>query len=242
MQDNEDWMLAFPMLSPWFLPQADLVDEEYGVYQRRARNWAIANDFRLRRSPEEFLSQLYFAEGAEPYFKEQQQYRELRESLRLRDRTEEVRVLDQMWNTWSKAWLGQHPVFARDMAGGEARQRREDIVEQARLVLADEAAIPQVRRQLPKHQLTIPQVGHRDGMIQMLRLVVGFADTMDQLSGAPGADATTLRNHYRAELYNQAQLLVILDPALETFFNSVIIPLIETENVVKLMIRGELNG
>lgn len=223
METNSDWIESFPMAAAWFLPQGN--DPEFGVEQRRARNWAVANELRLLNTPEEFLRQVYFAEGAEPYFREQEEYRIVRESARLAGHTQSVQRLDRIWDQWSKAWKATHPVFEEELSGAQAVSRRAKVITQLRDILSDPANIP---------------VETSPNLLAIMNLAVGFQTFMESLESATGAESTEMRNIARQQFYNQAQSLASRDASLATFFNSIVKPLIGEDNLIKFIVRGEV--
>jgi hypothetical protein len=135
--DNEQWMHDMPDAGPWFIPpqppgtpQADQVD-------RQAYDALLADELRLRQSPEDFVRGMYFRAAGQSYFAAQTSYKE---QLAKSVRPEQKRMVQATWDRWQQVYLAAHPVFASDLQTGDGRIRRAKTIEQMTAAVNDPQA------------------------------------------------------------------------------------------------------
>jgi hypothetical protein len=127
-------------------------------------------------------------------------------------------------DAWKRAYLQQHPVFAEDLQSTDGRQRRARVIQEARLVLA-----------APEQ---IPDFPHAEEFLTLLELLVNFDDQMQSVSGLQTGDARDFRERARAEFYNLTKQIVRRYPALETFWQSNIRPLLGSDVIAEIELAG----
>ncbi len=222
MTSNEAFISNFKTIAPWMIPQGK--SEEYGPIERRARNQALAMGLRINKTDEEIVRQFYWAEAAEDYFRIMDDYTLEIAELNARNMITERQQVQAEMNAWKAAYLRQHPIFAEDLQSTDGRQRRARLIEEARLVLA-----------APEQ---IPEFPHEQEFITLLQLLVDFDDRMKSVSGLQSGDAQEFRERSRAEFYNLTRQIVRRYPALETFWQSNIRPLLGSDVIAELEVAG----
>jgi hypothetical protein len=219
MQNNGEFLQGFDMAAPWFLPQ-ERPEGEYGILETRARNQALAHELRMQRSPEETLRAIYMAQAAPEYFDSRDVYTQQRLTLKAQGQDEMVAELDTNWRRWKGTYLAQHPIFNQEINTPEGKIRRDATVDQIRVLVAS----PEL----------IPEVAHRAELIELMQGLASFTDAMDSISGERSGYARDLRDQWRREFYIGAERFVAENPALSVFFNSVIRPVIGTDNIAEI--------
>jgi len=220
MEQNRGLFDKYPMAAPWFLPQ-DRGDSGFGILETRARNEALAQELRIRRTPEEILRSIYVAQASEVYFDSRDRWQVARLQLTSKNAPrDQIRALDKGWQDWKKGYMLQHPVFNSEISTPKGQDRRNALIEQARDILAAPDMFPDT-----------PQKG---GILQLMQGLVDFRDSMDSLLHAEGSRATEQRRKWRTDFYNASKRYVEKYPELKPFFNSIIRPEIGSSEVTKI--------
>ena len=141
MNTNSDLISAFPAAASWLIPQADRDDP----FSHRAYHAQLARGLRKRKTPQEFLNDIYFQKSARDYFDERTEYEAAREGLTPMER----RLADDEWEAWKDAYMVQHPVFHAMLSDPTRQQRRAQVLRELTTLAADETApVPDEMREL----------------------------------------------------------------------------------------------
>ena len=135
--DNRNFMDAFPMATPWLLPNDPAIDNKHSQY---AYDQQTANGLRKRRTPLEFLGQIKFKEASKIYFDERDKWQTAVENARVAKRDDIVREQNLNWDAYSQSFKAAHPMFTELLEGGAARERRGKVIDQMRVVINDPLA------------------------------------------------------------------------------------------------------
>ena len=100
----------------------------------------LITGMRQRRTPEEFLDAMKYKEGAAVYFDSQKRYESEYARLKAAGAEPQARQLAFAWDQWSTVWKLTHPTFAEMLTASDARQRRNRVIEQMRVILKDPEA------------------------------------------------------------------------------------------------------
>jgi hypothetical protein len=132
--DNKDLLDQYPFAGPWLLPQdaADLDEDSQYAYDAQ-----LINGLRTRKTPDEFLKELKFREGSSIYFAARKEYLDLSAVLKEQKRTKAVEQLNNKWDLFASYWKATHPVFADVLVSSDARERRQNVIDQMRYLLTD---------------------------------------------------------------------------------------------------------
>ena len=95
---------------------------------------------RKQRTPGEFLDAMKYKEGAAVYFDSRQRYEKEYTRLKAGGMDDAAKNLTTAWENWSTVWRATHPIFAEGLVSSKARQRRQDVIGQMRLLLDDPMA------------------------------------------------------------------------------------------------------
>jgi hypothetical protein len=136
-QNNEDWLRSFPLAGGWLLP----VKRPDDKYSQKAYYQQVASELRIRKTPEEFVKDMYVSAAAPTYYDTQEQYYQVRMQLdglpEGMERTQALAVVDEQWRTFQASYFVQHPTFEASVKGGNDQLDRESIVAELKIALAD---------------------------------------------------------------------------------------------------------
>lgn len=134
MSENEALVEAFPAATPWLLPRNDGGDPfSYRAYQQQ-----IVKGLRKRKTPQEFLDDLYFSIGARDYFAEREQHEAEMLTAVGTGRAEAA----ESWSNWKAAYFRQHPLFADMLADPTRNQRRRQALEELTMLSSSPDVVP----------------------------------------------------------------------------------------------------
>lgn len=131
--DNRDLLDQYKFAGAWLLPVADESDER----TQYAYDSEVIAGLRERKTPDEFLREIKFREGANIYFKSRKDYLDEYERLRANGNDRAARVLKDRYNVWAQIYLKTHPVFEEELTSQNARDRRQSTITEMRLLLND---------------------------------------------------------------------------------------------------------
>jgi hypothetical protein len=135
--NNRELLDQYPEAGPWLLPQDALSDGKRSQYAYDAE---MISGLRKQRTPGEFLDALKYKEGAAVYFDSRQRYETEYARLKKSGMDDAAKSLAIGWENWSTTWRATHPIFAEGLVSSKARQRRQDVISQMRLILDDPMA------------------------------------------------------------------------------------------------------
>lgn len=210
LSDNADFVGKYRMATPWLLPQSNADD----TGERYVFDMQMRMELRHRKSPQEWVEDLYFNKGADPYFKNYDEYQKLKgESM---DKTRD-KVLDEAWRGWKDQFFKQHPLFATQLQSREGHTRRIEVIGETGKALQD--------RDLP-----VEQIPH----LSELREVMHNWDTVDSeitsLRGDRTAKATQRRKILKRAFYLWARDFTENNPATRAFFQRNLIPELDLDS------------
>jgi hypothetical protein len=203
MLDNEELITSHPETMAWLFPQMKDGDE----FDFRAYNEQAVLGLREKRTPEEFLNQLYVAQGRPGYFAMTDRHADEREELKLRKASQEEKdAVDMVHRAERQAYINMHPAVA-DSFSPEASERRKKVL-----------------RDLPV--LIKGGVGGEQGeaLKPLLERYQQFKMNYDALKPQSTKAARAEKKRLADEFYTDGLLLVRGQPQLAAFFNSVIRP------------------
>jgi len=221
-QEANRWLVAndgfardFTMSSAFFMPRKfDVEDDEYvAEVKQRQLNMGL----RKMDTPEEFLSELYFNIAYPVYSKRRVTYMTQKNAMRANnmDTTE----LDDKWDIWYASFQLQHPVFVNQITTGTARLKRDETVNEFKLLVGS----PEL----------VPEGLHRKDILDAMATIVGFSDKMDVLKGHTDPEARARRDALRFQYHRIMQEFVRNKPWLNELYYSVFLPIIGESWIAK---------
>ena len=147
-EENEGWMNQYPMAAAWLLPQPDPAADE--VFDEYAYTQQAITGLRTRRTPREFMDALMYKEGSLEYFEAREQHERL--LAEAADNPMRRNQLEDIWQTFKARHEAMHPIFAMQLGEGEARVRRQQVIDQLRTATQDPAT-PDVRQLAPMRDM-----------------------------------------------------------------------------------------
>jgi hypothetical protein len=215
LTEHDEFTRNFRLSAPFFMPRKfDVEDDEYVA---EAKQRQINMGLRKLDTPQEFLSELYFNISYPTYFKRRSTY--LTQRNIYRKRNQDTAALDRRWNAWYDAFKLQHPVFTEQITTGTARVKRDETVQEFRLLIESPSLIPEGL--------------HRDEIISMMGTIVGFANKMEAISGVTTGEAQRRRDALRYQYLRTLEDFVRNKPWLNELYYSVFLPLIGESWIAK---------
>lgn len=212
MRENEDVIRDHPASAAWLLPQ----DGGDNKFDRRAYNEQLALGMRAKRSPQEFLDQIYIKQASEDYFAKKDAYDAERRALVLkRDAlkgpaktaaNEEIKTRDAVWKSEKDGYMAQHPVFAESFSP-EASKRRKQTVDDLEWMIAAGIGGDQGKAIEP-----------------LLSTYIEFRDKYASLADQSSKAAKKIKDETFDEYYTKMWGMVQNDSKLQPFWNSIIKP------------------
>ena len=203
--DNRAIIDQYKYAGAWLLPN-DGSSEERSQY---AYDSEVIAGLRDRKTPDEFMRELKFREGANVYFSSRKSYLDQYEALRAANQDAAARDLKARYDVWSKNYLATHPVFSELLQDSTARQRREDTIEEMRYVLNDPEA---------------PKAAHFDSLKILMDSYDSYTVEKSRLgldhSAAGRARLEILKKNFDSWVAN----FVSLNPGVNTFWMTVLRP------------------
>lgn len=133
-EKNKEVFDQYKFAGPWLLPQdaADLDEKSQYAYDTQ-----LIEGLRNTKTPVEFVRELKYREASGIYFQNRQNYLDEYALLKELGRKPALKKLRNEWDTWSAGWKATHPIFAEELTNSDARQRRQNILDEMRLLLND---------------------------------------------------------------------------------------------------------
>jgi hypothetical protein len=202
---NKNWINANPNAGPWFIPPAKPGDPINEI-DRGAYDDQLANDLRVRQTPEEFVRSMYFKVAAQPYFNASDSYKY---TLAQAKTTAQKDAITATWGRWQQDYLAAHPLFATELQTGSGSQRRQETIKEMRTAVNDPQA---------------PQAWHT----QSLKTLQDSWDTYNAMTIHYGADRKkSSQNQLEAlklEFDHWVNSYVLSHPEVEGYWDSVLKP------------------
>lgn len=203
-EQNKGWVDSQSHAGAWFIPHDD-ADEEFDFYSYSQQ---ASYELRKRNAPEDFLKSMIYRTSAGEYFGMQEQYETLKGEVPSENRAAH-QYLDAEWDSWQTAFLGSNPVFANELKGGEAKQRRQTTIEQLRYAVGDSQA---------------PESPHREAIEELSKAFDRYVVIKKQLSMSRSQRHIRGTNALKADFENWVGQWILRNPSLERLWSSVYKP------------------
>ena len=206
--NNDEFARSFKMSSGYFMPRKfDVEDDEYVA---EAKQRQINMGLRTLQSPEQFLEQLYFNVSYSQYSKRRKTY--LRQKNQYKNAGVSTVDLDKNWDAFMQTFQSQHPVFNHVISTGTSRERREETLNEFRVLLDSPHLVPEGL--------------HREDVLNAMATIVGYADKIASLQGLSTPDAQGKRDAIKIQYLKVLESFTRNKPWLNELFWSVFVPLI----------------
>ena len=213
--NNDQFARDFKMSAAFFMPRKyDVEDTEYVA---EAKQRQINMGLRSLNTGEEFLEELYGNAASFTYYRMRQDY--ITQKFALRSANQDTTVVDRRWQAFFNAFKEKHPVFAHRITTGVSKDRRENTINEFRLLVND--------------QTLVPEGEHREDVLAAMATIVAFKDELDALKGRQTATATDKRNGIKLTYLKAFESFVKGRPWLNEVYYSVFLPLIGDSWVAK---------
>jgi hypothetical protein len=205
LEANHELADAYKKATPYLVPKPSDPGQASEFFNR-AWSQQFGMELRRYRTMDEMYEAVRYAEVAPAYFRERDDYRALRESVK---GTPQAAVLDQQWGQRQRQWQQLHPTFWNALTSNSREQHRREIVAELRAV-RDNGIAPQNSSSAATFTLL-------DGYDQ-------FEAQMNALRGVRTQEARDARDYYRNAFARWAYQVVLQQPQAESFYYRVIVP------------------
>lgn len=127
---HTDYMNSFRMAAPWLIPVSSSSDK----FERKAYLQQLEFGLRERKSPDEWVNDLVFAQSAPEYFDLQDQYQTQLDAL---DPGPEKTALTDEWQAAQESMLSSNPLFKQMLSDRSGTNRREQVINEMWYVAND---------------------------------------------------------------------------------------------------------
>jgi hypothetical protein len=207
MNDHQDFLKSYPLAGGWFLPQTS-PDSKFDIVAYREQ---LALELRQRKSPEQFMKDVYYAQAADQYFRS----RDRKEAAltAAKGDSRRTQAIGHQWDQWKADYLSTHPVFAAELQAPDAEIRRQGTVDELRRAMDD------------------PRLPKSDQTDSIRHLIDGY-DQVDgalrQMSGFTGSVVTRRRKAIRDSFAQWGDSYSVQHPEVKTLWTKTFKPLVET--------------
>jgi hypothetical protein len=203
-EQNEGWMKEYPNAGAWLIPPNKDPESAFDAYAYQEQ---VAARLRMRRTPAEFLDSMLFKQGANMYFAEKDRYESARDGLMREEDLNQRKILDETWKNFDAFYKTAHPTFAAELAGGQARERRDKVLTEMRKLVQDPFTPP------------TPELS------QYEELVNAFDDYKMRLATL-GTDAedTRTKERLKSAWETWGESFVLFNPHMQAFWLSIVRP------------------
>lgn len=195
MEDNREFLDAYPQAGGWFLPQSD----EGGEFSMPAYREQMSSEMRKSKTLDEFYRNIKFAEAADTYF----DTRDHKDALLKTAQGPAAAQIRQKWATWKDQYMTAHPIFNEELLSSDGQIRRGQTLDQLRTAIDDS--------RMPKTPQT-EAMGHLIKGWDMYQAQVGA------LTGRRDYAATYARKNLTAAFTNWSDAFVKEHPDVRTLF------------------------
>lgn len=201
LNDNKDFLKAYPMAGGWFLPQAPVGDKfSFAAYRE-----AFALGLLEHKTPTQFYKDLKFSEAAASYFP----IRDQRDELLAASKGDTYRraAINKQWDDYSKNFLATHPIFRDELALGQGRVRRQDTMDQLRQAFVDPRA---------------PHTAQTNAMENMLNVYDEYKARNASLANRVGGYQQYQQKALKTTFLNWVHAQIAAEPGLQGFYDRLI--------------------
>ena len=203
--DNQELLDQYPEAGAWLLP----ISKDKDQRSKYAYDNEVIEGLRVRKTPEEFLNEVKYKEGANIYFASRKDYLDQYEGLKDAGQKSQAAALKNAWDAQSALFRVAHPVFNEKLISSDARERRARTISQMRYLLND----PEV-----------PQADHFEG----LRILMDSFDTYKTNKGSLGLDQSArgraISEVFKKQFEDWSNQFLLDYPDASTFWLTVIRP------------------
>jgi len=203
--DNKEFFDQYSMAGPWLLPQ--LEDNE--TRSQYAFNSELADGFRERRTPDEFITMIKYKEGATQYFATKELYEREDKKLRASGNPEAARTLNREWLLWAESFKATHPLFAEMLTSDESRKRRQSVMSQMRYLIKDPLA---------------PKAKHFEALASLQRSFDAYSVARSELGLDRTSRGVNTLNALKASFKEWVDDFIVANPSLSSYWITILQP------------------
>jgi hypothetical protein len=216
LEANTELFDTFKMAAPWLLPPSESSDS----YERKAYYNQIAMGLRRRRDPEEWYEEMKFAKAADVYFDRLDEFN-MQKHLIPDQNVQGRKALQQEFDIWKQGYFQQNPLFAKMLRDPQKANRRQEILKEMRLLMADP---------------TVPETVVIEPLRELIEEYDHFKRQYDALKNDRRGFVMDYRRDLKMKFAMWVDLFVYQNPAVRTFYQRVLLPELDlsldiTENI-----------
>ena len=229
MEENMSLLQAYSLAGPYFMPVGETEEDKEGSSE--AKRLQLALGLKVLKTEEEYIEDLYVNAASYQYYLRMQNYDEVIQTARankdniLRDAAEKEKA------SFKSDFLASHPIFENSLFSQESKKRREDTVDQFRLIVSNP-------------DLVSEGTPHKQDILVAMGEVVSFDDQYSLLTGRRDDIAVDRRNRLKYEYNEWFKLAILNRPWLYPLYYSLFVPMIQESWITKVEagVYPELTG
>ena len=225
-----DWMTSpgaasfmdhSPLASTFFIPRGTNPDER--MYESEARALQLVRNMRFEKTPEQYLESIYISAAGIAYYGYAEAATKDLVAARLAGDRDLVKLIERRWDNFNRDFKKVHPIFAASTHLSQSKMRRETLMTDMRLLLADPSLIPE-------------NTPYADDILAGMALVVSMDNQLDLLTDRSDKDAQQARNRIKFDHMKKMEALLEGRPWLNEMYYNLFVPLISEEWTIKLQL------
>ena len=218
MEDNQSVLEAFPLAGTFFIPAGETEEDREGSSE--AKRLQIAMGLKVLKTGEEWLEDLYINAASYVYYGKTQMYDEgIAKARAAKDKVLQDAIQDDK-DLFKAEFKASHPIFENSLFSQTSKKRREDTVDQFRLIVNNPDLIPE-------------DTPHRQDILVAMGEVVNFDNEHSLLSGRTDGIANDRRNGLKYEYNEWFKVAILNRPWLYPIYYSLFVPMIEESWITK---------
>ena len=210
-----------PLASTFFIPRGTNPDER--MYESEARALQLVRDMRFEKTPEQYLESIYISAAGIAYYGYAEAATKDLVAARIAGDRDLVKLIERRWDNFNRDFKKVHPVFAASTHLSQSKMRRETLMTDMRLLLADPSLIPE-------------NTPYADDILAGMALVVSMDNQLDLLTDRSDKAAQEGRNRIKFDHLKKMEALLQNRPWLNEMYYNLFVPLISEEWTIKLQL------
>ena len=204
IDDNKSLIESDPIVASYLMtPRSDAANED--VYSRRAADQLFQLGLREHRTPEDFLTEVYYVQDSRDYYDNVTQFQRQIFNLTQAGQVDQANDVQDQLDAFSEMFKNTHPIFASQQ-GRNAGRREETKIQRDRIL--------QMNRE------DLPDGSHVDNMLVLMNAHSQFNIRMSALQGDRSKEAAKQREQLRVNMLRWGSDFAQLHPDVKQYFDT----------------------
>jgi hypothetical protein len=203
MNENREFMDAYELAGPWFMPQSQATDE----YSQQAYVDMVAAGMKKFKLPLQWYKDMKYAAAANIYFPSKVRKDDAVEAA---VSSSDKKNIENTWTLWDNQFKLQHPIFANMLTEGINNKSSQTLNQLHDLLVLDNSELP--------------KSDHVDQMRLMVQGWKNYDASMARIKGLSSKDIRQQRESLRTSFLMWGQSFAVENPAVQSMWNSLVLP------------------